>query len=187
MSIEDLHGSPSEESPSRPRRQRHDSIRAISGCTTTERTLDVKGVMSVLSAYSGSEGGINCSICGKLYKSKVCLTKHLWEHSVYWEMFDDEKNQDRVLSIQAALILYSGPHHVLDMTSLLVTSPHDKKAKSPEKRVSVETTRSVKRRLTMKGVQRKRLRTISGGSDSGICSSSDSEQVPASSLHRIDI
>lgn len=44
---------------------------------------------------------------GKLYKSKVCFIKHLWEHSVYWDLFPGDKNHERVLAIQAALILYS--------------------------------------------------------------------------------
>ena len=39
---------------------------------------------------------------GKLYKSKVCFTKHIWEHSVYWDQFKGEKNHDRVLSIQVS-------------------------------------------------------------------------------------
>lgn len=55
---------------------------------------------------------------GKSYKSKVCFTKHLWEHSIYWETFDGVKNQERVLSIQAAIIL-SNPF----LEFLLVTSP----------------------------------------------------------------
>lgn len=58
------------------------------------------------------------SSTGKLYKSKVCFTKHLWEHSVYWDLFDALKNQERVLSIQAAIIL-SQPY----LEFLLVTSP----------------------------------------------------------------
>lgn len=45
------------------------------------------------------------TIVGKNYKSKVCVKKHLWEHSVYWDLFDGLKKQQRVLSIQAALIL----------------------------------------------------------------------------------
>ena len=45
------------------------------------------------------------TIVGKTYKSKVCVKKHLWEHSVYWDLFDGMKKQQRVLSIQAALIL----------------------------------------------------------------------------------
>ncbi len=80
---------------------------------------------------------------GKLYKSRVCFIKHIWEHSIYWDLFDGEKNHDRVLSIQAALILYSShqgttprdqgaapplePNDNDLLTSLLVTSPHDKK------------------------------------------------------------
>ena len=41
-------------------------------------------------------------VSGKLYKSRVCFTKHLWEHSIYWDLFDGAKNQDRVLSIQVS-------------------------------------------------------------------------------------
>ena len=66
---------------------------------------------------------------GKLYKSKVCFTKHLWEHSVYWDLFDALKNQERVLSIQAAIIL-SQPY----LEFLLVTSPTstEKKKEDPK-------------------------------------------------------
>ena len=64
---------------------------------------------------------------GKLYKSKVCLVKHLWEHSVYWDKFAGSKNHERVLSIQAALILCGLPSSSCGdtnkMTELLVTSP----------------------------------------------------------------
>lgn len=60
------------------------------------------------------------------------MTKHLWEHSVYWDQFAGEKNHDRVLSIQAALIIYSGFHGNPDLlTSLLVTSPHQPGEKKP--------------------------------------------------------
>lgn len=66
---------------------------------------------------------------GKLYKSKVCFTKHLWEHSVYWDLFDALKNQERVLSIQAAIIL-SQPY----LEFLLVTSPTSTEKKKEEAR-----------------------------------------------------
>ena len=70
-----------------------------------------------------------CFIPGKLYKSKVCFIKHLWEHSVYWDKFDGAKNHERVLSIQAALILCGLPgssgEDAKKMTDLLVTSPHN--------------------------------------------------------------
>lgn len=61
---------------------------------------------------------------GKSYKSKVCFTKHLWEHSIYWETFDGVKNQERVLSIQAAIIL-SNP--LLEFLLVTSPSPADKK------------------------------------------------------------
>lgn len=90
-----------------------------SATTPHQRTLELEGVIEVLREYDSIEGNdINCSICGKLYKSKVCFTKHLWEHSVYWDLFDALKNQERVLSIQAAIIL-SQPY----LEFLLVTSP----------------------------------------------------------------
>jgi len=28
---------------------------------------------------------VTCSICGKIYKHKSCLSKHLWEHHEHWE------------------------------------------------------------------------------------------------------
>ena len=115
----------------RPRRHRNENQRSFAGVNTGDKKLEVEGVIKVLNNYEESEqGGINCSVCGKLYKSKVCLTKHLWEHSVYWDMFSGEKNHDRVLSIQAALIL-SSLRDNSGLASLLVTSPHDKKQRTP--------------------------------------------------------
>jgi hypothetical protein len=67
------------------------------------------------------------SVTGKLYKSRVCFIKHLWEHTVYWDQFAGDKNHMRVLSIQAALILYGTcqqPTCQVPVDSLLVTSPH---------------------------------------------------------------
>lgn len=67
---------------------------------------------------------------GKLYKSRVCFIKHIWEHTVYWNVFKGAKNHERVLSIQAAIILFCGvaSHQRTDLgpdlCSLLVTSPH---------------------------------------------------------------
>lgn len=72
-----------------------------------------------------------CVSVGKLYKSKVCFTKHLWEHSVYWDLFDALKNQERVLSIQAAIIL-SQPY----LEFLLVTSPTSTEKKKDEPRAN---------------------------------------------------
>ena len=82
---------------------------------------------------------------GKLYKSKVCFAKHLWEHSIYWDLFDGAKNHDRVLSIQAAVILYSGyqtqdnnnansnNNEQSNLNFLLVTAPHAVHEKKVEK------------------------------------------------------
>lgn len=93
-----------------------------------QRTLELDGVIEVLKEYESIEGSdINCCMCGKSYKSKVCFTKHLWEHSVYWDTFDGVKNQERVLSIQAAIIL-SNP--LLEF--LLVTSPSSQDKKREE-------------------------------------------------------
>lgn len=90
-----------------------------------QRTLELNGVIEVLKEYETMEGSdINCRMCGKSYKSKVCFTKHLWEHSVYWETFDGVKNQERVLSIQAAIIL-SNP--LLEFLLVTSPSPGDKK------------------------------------------------------------
>lgn len=73
----------------------------------------------------------NCQffvLTGKLYKSRVCFIKHLWEHTIYWDLFAGDKNHMRVLSIQAALILYGASRQSLrqpvTVDSLLVTSPH---------------------------------------------------------------
>ncbi|XP_035671473.1 uncharacterized protein LOC118412619 [Branchiostoma floridae] len=129
----------------RPKRVRSsDSLRlrpeptATAGPLSPKRCLELDGVIDVLRAYDSYEGGVNCSICGKLYKSKVCFTKHLWEHSVYWDLFDGEKNHDRVLSIQAALILYKNfqlaDRDQNSLSFLLVTGPHSKDAAKSESR-----------------------------------------------------
>lgn len=81
---------------------------------------------------------------GKLYKSKVCFTKHLWEHSVYWDLFDALKNQERVLSIQAAIIL-SQPY----LEFLLVTSPT-----STEKKKDDPKSNQLHRKTTTRKRQR---------------------------------
>ncbi|CAH3105072.1 unnamed protein product [Porites evermanni] len=115
--------------------------------TTTphQRTLELEGVIEVLREYDSVEGNdINCSICGKLYKSKVCFTKHLWEHSVYWDLFDALKNQERVLSIQAAIIL-SQPY----LEFLLVTSPT-----STEKKKDDPKSNQLHRKTTTRKRQR---------------------------------
>ncbi|KAL1434273.1 hypothetical protein MRX96_032271 [Rhipicephalus microplus] len=110
----------------RSRRLKNDSQRSkfSSDGTVVDRSLNLQGIVTMLKedTCNKSVGGINCSICGKLYKSKVCFTKHIWEHSMYWDLFDDMKHQDRVLSIQGALILYSLLHPG-DLAGLLVTDP----------------------------------------------------------------
>ena len=120
---------------------------------------------------------------GKLYRSRVCLIKHLWEHSIYWDMFDCEKNHDRVLSIQAALILYSHHDKVrTSLPSLFVTSPHDKKKEpsgplfdyTPEKLNKDKPRNPTAKRKILGEINppTKRKRCIS---DSGVSSGSESE------------
>eukprot|EP00118_Oscarella_pearsei_P007354 m.35620 g.35620 ORF g.35620 m.35620 type:complete len:172 (+) comp32148_c0_seq1:14-529(+) len=90
------------------------------------RPLNLEDVITILNSYSTFDmQNIVCCICGKHYKSRVCFTKHLWEHSVYWDCFAGGKNQDRVLAIQAAIIL-SRPR----LSFLLVTYPQEKKKES---------------------------------------------------------
>ena len=114
---------------------------------------------------------------GKLYKSRVCFIKHLWEHSVYWDLFDGEKNHDRVLSIQAALILYHGQSQTTTTSSngynplsLLVTSPHEKKQPNSDGKSPVKNEQKLRNRSPSKGSSRrkgsplKRKRSLSGGS-----------------------
>lgn len=70
------------------------------------RNLELESVKALFQDYDLQETeAVACVICGKNYKSKVCVKKHLWEHSVYWDLFDGLKKQQRVLSIQAAIIL----------------------------------------------------------------------------------
>ncbi|KAK3082666.1 hypothetical protein FSP39_002083 [Pinctada imbricata] len=122
---------------SRPKRIRHDSGRHFNRDGVSEKTLDITGVVGLLKRYTGYDGGINCSVCGKLYKSRVCFIKHLWEHTIYWDQFTGVKNHDRVLSIQAALILYTTVHRSCTseesiITELLVTAPNEKKEEITE-------------------------------------------------------
>nr|KAG5690571.1 hypothetical protein BaRGS_009233 [Batillaria attramentaria] len=108
----------------RPRRTRHDSSKHYDA---ERKDLGLTEVMGVLEGYADYGGGINCSVCGKLYKSRVCFIKHLWEHTKYWDLFAGDKNHMRVLSIQAALILYgsfSHPELPVPVDNLLVTSPN---------------------------------------------------------------
>lgn len=108
----------------RPRRTRQESAKHYD---STRKDLQLSEVLDVLQCYVDYGGGINCCVCGKLYKSRVCFIKHLWEHTVYWDLFAGDKNHMRVLSIQAALILYGScqqPLRPIPVDSLLVTSPH---------------------------------------------------------------
>ena len=49
---------------SRPRRVHQSTGKNYDG--EGERNLELRGILDVLSAYKGYEGGINCSMCGEL-------------------------------------------------------------------------------------------------------------------------
>lgn len=49
---------------SRPRRVHQNAGKNYVG--GGERNLELRGILDVLSAYKGYDGGINCSMCGKL-------------------------------------------------------------------------------------------------------------------------
>lgn len=87
--------------------------------------LTLNDVQEILRVCTFSGQNLKCPVCGKVYKSKVCLTKHLWEHTVYWNQFEGSKNHERVLCIQTALILTKNPAY----SGLLVTAPCKKKLK----------------------------------------------------------
>ncbi|XP_063687492.1 uncharacterized protein LOC134820794 [Bolinopsis microptera] len=89
-------------------------------------TLTLQDVVEILRLciYNETKQDVTCPVCCKKYKSKVCLTKHLWEHTIYWSQFQGMKNHERVLCIQTALILSKNPY-----SSILVTAPCKKKTK----------------------------------------------------------
>eukprot|EP00794_Sanderia_malayensis_P011035 gene11035-12200_t len=72
---------------------------------------------------------------GKHYKSRVCVKKHLWEHSLYWDLFEGLNKQQRVLSIQAAIILSIKSNPSLSV--LLVTSSNNSKKKDKKESENV--------------------------------------------------
>eukprot|EP00128_Syssomonas_multiformis_P001979 Colp12_sorted_trinity150504_noHs@5684 len=57
---------------------------------------------------STGEKSLRCETCGKVYKQRNSLHKHMWEHSVYWEptskMYNMNKHQ-QVQAMQAAMEL----------------------------------------------------------------------------------
>ncbi|XP_036361257.1 uncharacterized protein LOC118764541 [Octopus sinensis] len=137
---------------------RHNDVSG-SGC----KTLELQGVIDLLKQYDDYEGGVNCSICGKLYKSKVCFIKHIWEHSIYWDLFEGEKNHDRVLSIQAAIILYSKyqgePTADGLLSHLLVTAPnsHEKKReKESLEQCEMKASKAKTEKRTLSPLKRKK-------------------------------
>ena len=74
----------------------------------------------------------------------MCVKKHLWEHSLYWDLFDGLNKQQRVLSIQAAIILSikSNP----SLSALLVTSPASSKKKEKKDNLSKLSPKSPTRK-----------------------------------------
>ena len=70
------------------------------------------------------------------------MKKHLWEHSVYWDLFDGLNKQQRVLSIQAAIILSIRSNPSLSM--LLVTSSSNAGKKKEKSKGSVNIASSDK-------------------------------------------
>lgn len=57
---------------SRPRRVHHTPGKSYDG--EGERNLELRGILDVLSAYKGYEGGINCSMCGKSFDVAFVLS-----------------------------------------------------------------------------------------------------------------
>ncbi|XP_057302288.1 uncharacterized protein LOC130636554 [Hydractinia symbiolongicarpus] len=99
---------------------------------TMVKNLELERVKELFESYdSETAEAVTCVVCGKNYKSKVCVKKHLWEHSVYWDLFDGLKKQQRVLSIQAAIILAVKFNPSLSL--LLVTQSSNNNKKKTEK------------------------------------------------------
>uniref|UniRef100_A0A0B6Z6V9 C2H2-type domain-containing protein n=1 Tax=Arion vulgaris TaxID=1028688 RepID=A0A0B6Z6V9_9EUPU len=119
----------------RPKRLRHESLKNSRVRNQSSSVLCIEDVQTIVAAQDSYDGGVNCYVCGKLYKSRVCFIKHIWEHTLYWNIFEGSKNHERVLSIQAAIILYCGMNsqtskiESTDLCNLLVTSPHPSETK----------------------------------------------------------
>jgi len=115
----------------------------------TVRNLELESVKTLFQDYDLLESeAVSCVICGKNYKSKVCVKKHLWEHSVYWDLFDGLKKQQRVLSIQAAIILAIKFNPSLSL--LLVTnssSGNKKKEKQQQQQQQQQTQQQTSDKL----------------------------------------
>jgi len=98
------------------------------------RNLELESVKELFQDYDLLEAeAVSCVICGKNYKSKVCVKKHLWEHSIYWDLFDGLKKQQRVLSIQAAIILAIKFNPSLSLLLVTNSSSGTKKKAAQEK------------------------------------------------------
>ncbi|KAJ2504505.1 hypothetical protein GGI11_007339 [Coemansia sp. RSA 2049] len=59
------------------------------------------------SSYSPGRAACSCRVCGKQYKHRSCLNKHLWEHHDAWEAclkYNLTKHQ-QVQMMEAAQVL----------------------------------------------------------------------------------
>ncbi|KAJ1663624.1 hypothetical protein IW140_000957 [Coemansia sp. RSA 1813] len=59
------------------------------------------------SSYSPGRSACSCAVCGKQYKHRSCLNKHLWEHHDAWEAclkYNLTKHQ-QVQMMEAAQVL----------------------------------------------------------------------------------
>jgi hypothetical protein len=52
---------------------------------------------------------MTCRQCGKNYKSTVSLSKHLWEHSEYWNAELKTSKHEQVQILEAAAVLVALP------------------------------------------------------------------------------
>lgn len=104
---------------------------------------------------------------GKHYKSRVCVKKHLWEHSLYWDLFDGLNKQQRVLSIQAAIILSIKSNPSLSV--LLVTSPGSSNKKKDKKETAPKSPTKSPNRKDFENRKRKRKphRSVDAARESG--------------------
>ncbi|KAJ1912496.1 hypothetical protein IWQ60_009643 [Tieghemiomyces parasiticus] len=66
---------------------------------------------ATFNAFTPLRATVVCNVCGKKYKHRSCLTKHLWEHHESWESclkYNLTKHQ-QVQMMEAAQILLDMP------------------------------------------------------------------------------
>ena len=95
------------------------------------------------------------------------MKKHLWEHSLYWDLFDGLNKQQRVLSIQAAIILSIKSNPSLSV--LLVTSPGSSNKKKDKKETAPKSPTKSPNRKDLENRKRKRKphRSVDAARESG--------------------